>query len=108
MVRPMVEDPEPEAQAGASFGFRQVPVAEKAKLVRGVFDSVAGRYDLMNDLMSAGVHRAEAGRVARAGWRRAAPSRFSMWVAVLATLPSASATARPMRMSPWRISTGPC
>ena len=39
------------------FGFREVPEADKASLVRRVFDSVAPRYDLMNDLMSAGVHR---------------------------------------------------
>ncbi len=39
------------------FGARRVPEAEKAGLVEGVFSSVAGRYDLMNDLMSAGVHR---------------------------------------------------
>jgi demethylmenaquinone methyltransferase/2-methoxy-6-polyprenyl-1,4-benzoquinol methylase len=39
------------------FGFRSVQRADKARLVRGVFDSVADRYDLMNDLMSGGVHR---------------------------------------------------
>jgi demethylmenaquinone methyltransferase/2-methoxy-6-polyprenyl-1,4-benzoquinol methylase len=39
------------------FGFEQVPVEEKAQRVRGVFDSVAGKYDLMNDVMSAGLHR---------------------------------------------------
>jgi demethylmenaquinone methyltransferase/2-methoxy-6-polyprenyl-1,4-benzoquinol methylase len=39
------------------FGFEEVPVAEKAQRVRGVFDSVAGKYDLMNDVMSAGLHR---------------------------------------------------
>ncbi len=41
----------------ADFGFRRVPETDKAPLVRAVFDSVAGRYDLMNDLMSAGIHR---------------------------------------------------
>jgi len=39
------------------FGYRQVPEETKAPLVRAVFDSVAERYDLMNDLMSAGIHR---------------------------------------------------
>ncbi|WP_368563470.1 bifunctional demethylmenaquinone methyltransferase/2-methoxy-6-polyprenyl-1,4-benzoquinol methylase UbiE [Pseudoxanthomonas sp. UTMC 1351] len=39
------------------FGFRDVPAKEKQKLVGEVFSSVAGNYDLMNDLMSMGVHR---------------------------------------------------
>jgi demethylmenaquinone methyltransferase / 2-methoxy-6-polyprenyl-1,4-benzoquinol methylase len=39
------------------FGFQQVPVHEKAQKVKAVFDSVAPNYDLMNDLMSLGVHR---------------------------------------------------
>lgn len=39
------------------FGYQQVPVEEKAGKVAGVFHSVAARYDLMNDLMSGGIHR---------------------------------------------------
>ena len=39
------------------FGFKTVAEDEKAGLVRGVFDSVASRYDIMNDFMSAGLHR---------------------------------------------------
>jgi demethylmenaquinone methyltransferase/2-methoxy-6-polyprenyl-1,4-benzoquinol methylase len=51
----MSDNPAPEV---TDFGFRAVPKAAKKPLVRAVFDSVAPRYDLMNDLMSLGVHRA--------------------------------------------------
>ncbi|NKB55364.1 MAG: bifunctional demethylmenaquinone methyltransferase/2-methoxy-6-polyprenyl-1,4-benzoquinol methylase UbiE [Alphaproteobacteria bacterium] len=45
------------AEATTHFGYREVAQGERARLVRGVFDTVAQRYDLMNDLMSWGVHR---------------------------------------------------
>jgi len=52
------------------FGYQQVPEGEKAPRVAGVFESVARRYDLMNDLMSLGLHRAwKAFTVATSGVR---------------------------------------
>ena len=54
----MTDEPSSTDSPGEThFGFRTVPEAEKAGMVHGVFASVASRYDLMNDLMSGGVHR---------------------------------------------------
>ena len=52
----------------SSFGFRDVDATEKVRMVRGVFDSVASSYDLMNDVMSVGVHRL---------WKDAAAARLN-------------------------------
>jgi demethylmenaquinone methyltransferase/2-methoxy-6-polyprenyl-1,4-benzoquinol methylase len=64
MARQHTSAPEPgqtePGQTGAAqtdFGFRSVGEDEKTQLVREVFDHVAGNYDLMNDLMSGGIHR---------------------------------------------------
>lgn len=48
---------ERDSSSSTHFGYRQVAAEDKARLVAGVFDSVANKYDLMNDLMSLGVHR---------------------------------------------------
>lgn len=53
-------------EAKTDFGFQQIPVTEKNRKVAEVFSSVAGKYDLMNDLMSLGVHR---------WWKRCAVER---------------------------------
>ncbi len=59
----------------ADFGFRTVRTADKPGLVRALFDDVASRYDLMNDLMSAGVHR--LWKAAMIDWLAPrAPARF--------------------------------
>lgn len=49
--------PDAKAPGTTDFGFRDVPTRDKQKLVGEVFSSVAGNYDLMNDLMSMGIHR---------------------------------------------------
>lgn len=46
-----------DTQETIDFGFSQVPLQEKVKKVKGVFDSVASNYDVMNDVMSMGIHR---------------------------------------------------
>ena len=61
----------------SSFGFRDVDAREKVKMVRGVFDSVASSYDVMNDLMSVGVHRL---------WKDAAAAHSSAGVRSLSAL----------------------
>ncbi len=58
MFHPMIGDGHRNASKKTTdFGYRRVAEEEKSHLVRGIFDSVARRYDVMNDLMSGGIHR---------------------------------------------------
>lgn len=59
----------PAAEETVDFGYERVPRAAKKGRVKGVFDSVASRYDLMNDCMSLGLHRA---------WKRFALARTGL------------------------------
>ncbi|MFA5119534.1 bifunctional demethylmenaquinone methyltransferase/2-methoxy-6-polyprenyl-1,4-benzoquinol methylase UbiE [Zavarzinia sp.] len=61
------------------FGFETVPEADKARRVRSVFDAVAKRYDIMNDLMSGGVHR--LWKTAMIDWLNPAPGSHLLDVA---------------------------
>jgi demethylmenaquinone methyltransferase/2-methoxy-6-polyprenyl-1,4-benzoquinol methylase len=53
----MATDDSKNSEHTTHFGYQQVPLNEKAERVRGVFDSVASKYDIMNDVMSLGIHR---------------------------------------------------
>jgi len=58
MTDPISAPPSGEPRTETHFGYRTVPLAEKQALVDDVFHKVARRYDIMNDLMSGGLHRA--------------------------------------------------
>lgn len=72
-VTPPIDLPDHRSDATATFGFRDVDAAQKPALVRHVFESVAPRYDLMNDLMSGGVHR--LWKMAMVDWMRPRPGQ---------------------------------
>jgi demethylmenaquinone methyltransferase / 2-methoxy-6-polyprenyl-1,4-benzoquinol methylase len=70
---------EDETSGGVDFGARRVPEGEKAPLIRALFDSVASRYDLMNDLMSGGIHR--AWKAEMVAWLKPRPGQVLLDVA---------------------------
>ena len=79
----------PRTREHTDFGFRRVPLEQKQALVDDVFHSVAGRYDLMNDLMSGGLHRA---------WKDALVTAVNPPRARPAPAQGAKASARPFAL----------
>lgn len=57
LARSQTQPVNPMSKETTHFGYQTIPTQEKARHVRSVFDSVASKYDIMNDLMSAGLHR---------------------------------------------------
>ena len=70
---------EDETSGCVDFGSRRVPEQEKAPLIRALFDSVASRYDLMNDLMSGGIHR--SWKAEMVAWLKPRPGQVLLDVA---------------------------
>ncbi|XP_038978469.1 2-methoxy-6-polyprenyl-1,4-benzoquinol methylase, mitochondrial isoform X1 [Phoenix dactylifera] len=66
-----------------SFGFKEVPEEEKSKLVGNVFTSVSSNYDLMNDMMSAGLHRLWKDRLGRLKLTRASLQPNTPWLILI-------------------------
>ena len=93
-----------------SYGFKHVGAGDKQSLVNDVFHKVANRYDLMNDLMSAGLHRLwKDAMVAGSIRRNGRAGAFSTLPAAPATSPSASSRrATVMPMPRFSISTARC
>ena len=75
------------------FGFQEVPESEKAEKVRAVFRSVAPSYDIMNDLMSGGLHRIWKHFAIELAAARGPAREFWMWPPAMATWPSPSPAA---------------
>ena len=71
----MTQDPDKTTH----FGFETVPEEEKAGLVQGVFNSVASKYDIMNDVMSVGIHR--VWKEAMMDWLAPRPGQYLLDVA---------------------------
>src|SRR5260370_5154315 len=87
----------PRTREHTDFGFRRVPLEHKQALVDDVFHSVAGRYDLMNDLMSGGLHRA---------WKDALVTAVNPPRAQTAAAGEAKAPARPFALLDLACGTG--
>ncbi len=86
-------------ETSTDFGFERVRLAEKQDRVNEVFRSVAKRYDLMNDLMSGGLHRAWKSAFVST-LRPSAPGRSGCWMSPAAPATSRSARWRPAGPTP--------